>query len=104
MEDSDSNDSAFWTNNDGAPPKIPKIDDEVAESVKTEASLETTSIYSTRSEDPAKNKKVESGSERILAIEEAKLQVQREKLKVMKTIADKLSSIHRDFLKAYRDK
>lgn len=104
MEDSDSNDSAFWTNNDGDPPKIPKIDDEAVVSVKTEASLVTTSIYTTRIKEPGMKNKVESGSGRILAIEEAKLQVQREKLKVMKNIADDLSSIHRSFLKAYRNK
>lgn len=104
MEDSDSNDSAFWTNNDVDPPKIPKMNDEVSESAETAPSLENVSTYSTNIDEPAKKKKEESPSERMLAIEEAKLQVQREKLKLMKTIADDLSAIHRDFLKAYRNK
>lgn len=80
------------------------MNDEVSGSAETAPSLESASICSTQIEEHAKKKKVESASERMLAIEEAKLQVQREKLKLMKTIADDLSAIHRDFLKAYRNK
>lgn len=94
MEDSDSNDSAFSTNNDGDSPAV--ANSETVPSIESE--------FIAQIEEPVSKKKTKTVSERILAIEEAKLQVQRKKLKVMKTIADDLSSIHREFLKAYRNK
>lgn len=90
MEDSDSNDSVFSTNNDGDPPA--EADPETLPSIESEFIPQIVT-----------KKKTKTVSERLLAIEEAKLQIQRKKLKVMKTIADEISSIHRGFLKAYRN-
>lgn len=104
MDDSDSNDSTFWANNDDDPPKTGKIEDETEENPDSVPPIEGEFICSAKIKEPATEQKTQTVSERILAIEEAKLQVQRKKLKVMKTIADELSSIHRDFLKAYRNK
>ncbi|KAH8262858.1 hypothetical protein KR044_001097 [Drosophila immigrans] len=55
-------------------------------------------------DEPEANSESKSDSDRKFALEEAKLAVRREELKLMKNMADELSALHREFLKAYKYK
>ncbi|KRF81334.1 uncharacterized protein [Drosophila virilis] len=104
MEDSESNDSADSNFNAFSPPAIANDETELARSPERAASIKSDSAYSANTYAPPQSNYSFNKTERILRIEEAKLAIQKEKLKLMKNIADNLSSIHRNFLKAYKMK
>ncbi|XP_064537474.1 uncharacterized protein LOC135427799 isoform X1 [Drosophila montana] len=104
MEDSDSSDSADSNFNAFSPPATANSETELPRSPEKAVSIKSDSAYSANTYAPPQSNYTFNKSERILKIEEAKLAIQKEKLKLMKNIADNLSSIHRNFLKAYKMK
>ncbi|XP_032591994.1 uncharacterized protein LOC116805251 isoform X2 [Drosophila grimshawi] len=105
FEDSDSGDldSINSPNRNNSPAIEPRSSPEIYQKREpsSPASQKSDSAYSTNTYAPAESMDLDSKPDRLLAIEEANLDIQREKLKALKSIADELSSIHRDFLKVY---
>ncbi|XP_060665343.1 uncharacterized protein LOC132797598 [Drosophila nasuta] len=131
LEDSDTddcNDSAIWPISDNETSKKAKTSTaeifepetfEEAASVKSEltftsperpVSVNSYLTFASAEEEEEYNNvtaatsEFEPESDRRLAIEEAKLAIQREELKLMKNMADELSALHREFLKVYKNK
>ncbi|KAH8377007.1 hypothetical protein KR093_002696 [Drosophila rubida] len=124
-DDSDSSDSVIWAD-DNKPSKKVKIETEetikpatTPETASAKSDLSSPSYKMTSPERPASVKsdlsfsseelddddsKFNPESYNRLALEEAKLAVQREELKLLKNMADKLSALHREFLKTYTSK
>lgn len=85
-----------------SPPAIEPNEREPSNSPVSTASIKSDLSYSEGNSQPSLANYKLSSSSRSLEIEEAQLAVQREKLKVLKEMADNLSAIHRGFLKAYK--
>ncbi|XP_017857111.1 PREDICTED: uncharacterized protein LOC108609847 [Drosophila arizonae] len=101
-EDSDSMDSFDPHENLLSPPAIEPNESGTSNSPESTASSKSDLSSSGRNSQPSLVNYKLSRSSRSLEIEEARLAVQREKLKVLKDMADDLSAIHRGFLKAYK--
>ncbi|XP_023165548.2 uncharacterized protein LOC111595864 [Drosophila hydei] len=102
LENSDSSDSGEPHENLFNPSAMEHYERDPTKSPDSTASIKSDSAYSAENFQPTILNNKSNRSSKILQIEEAQLAIQREKLKVLKSIADDLSAIHRGFLKAYK--
>ncbi|XP_017838259.1 uncharacterized protein LOC108596724 [Drosophila busckii] len=118
MEDTDSDDSTYARKHKAkdifeqemeAPKQLKSNTEEISAELwkhpkSEERELESPIQHESKSEESCTDDETSEDSPlaRTLVIEERKLAIQKESLKVMKTLADELSSLHREFLKAYK--